>query len=350
MTDGALWDLFCHTRERAPGLVDRYGRVPSFAGAGQPPFEPVVSRRLIELGFRPRYPNDAPFAVCLSHDIDALITSPRERAGSMRRGQIPVDFRGVLGLLGRKVDPRYAVDRLLKVEDALGVKAAYYFQALVPGDEDFNYTLDEVAHQWAAVRDQGHEIGLHGGHRAHAQAEVLAEERDRMHRATGLAPAGYRNHFLRFRLPATWKLLAEQGFVYDTTYGWSDLAGFRNGMCHPFRPTDPITGRREGILEIPLIVMDATFMFNMKLDEPTAWELCTRLMDRAQENRGVLTVLWHNNYMHTAWGALYERIVRRAREAGAWFATGAELAAHWSETGELARMEALMDQHLRPAS
>ena len=348
MDEKALWDLLCATDDRQPAVVDRYGRVPSFASVGRRPFEPVVSDHLQQLGFTATYPGGAPFAVCLSHDIDLLITSPRERAGSMRRGQIPVNPANVAGLLGRRVDPRYGVEHLVRVERDLGVRSSYYFQALHEGEQDFNYRLEEVAAQISMVQDAGHEIGLHGGHRAFNDRATLASERERLTKATGSAPAGYRNHFLRFNVPGTWELLQQQGFAYDTTYGWSDMAGFRNGLCHPFRPTDPHTGRRSNIVEIPLVIMDATFMFNMKLDEHTAWDLCLRLMDRVAACHGVLTILWHNNYMHTTWGEQYRKLVQRAQEAGAWFATGSELTAHWTTSGCMARMETVIDEHLKP--
>ena len=55
---------------------------------------------------------------------------------------------------------------------------------------------------------------------------------------------GYRNHYLRFKLPETWKYLADAGFEYDTTLGYSNALGYRNGMCHPFRPYDRSLVRR----------------------------------------------------------------------------------------------------------
>jgi hypothetical protein len=46
--------------------------------------------------------------------------------------------------------------------------------------------------------------------------------------------------------------------MYDTTFGYNDLVGFRNGMCYPFRPYNLNTASEVNILEIPLALMDGT--------------------------------------------------------------------------------------------
>ena len=108
--------------------------------------------------------------------------------------------------------------------------------------------------------------------------EDIMEKKQRLEKVLGKKVIGYRNHYLRFKVPDTWELLSKAGFKYDTTFGYADCAGFRNGVCHPFRPYNINTGKQIDILEIPLIIMDRTLLRDyMRLDVKKAWELIKNL-------------------------------------------------------------------------
>lgn len=322
---------------------DALGRIPFKASGLASIDRPLVSEHLYALGFRPHYPGGARFAVCASHDIDILMTKTvREKLGTLRRGGLAWNTRNIIGLFQRYVDPRYGVDHILDLEQELGVRSSFYFLALASGDQDFNYAVDEVVDQLRVVSEAGNEVGLHGGHGAYNDAAVLAREKARLMAVTGKEPVGYRNHYLRFDLERTWPLLSEAGFMYDTTIAYSDQAGFRNGMCYPYRPMDPATGAFLPVVELPLTIMDVTVLSHMGLAPAQAMELCKRLILAAQACGGVITILWHNTYMHTAWGPFYRELLLFCKAQGAWSATGQELVEHWVTSGQLASMEALL--------
>jgi hypothetical protein len=237
---------------------------------------------------------------------------------------------------------------LLDAEQRIGAVSSFYFMALEKEDEDFNYSAEEARKEMEIIRSAGCEIGLQGGHRAFAEERILEAEKQRLIKVTGAIPKGYRNHYLRLDLPHTWTALERSGFIYDTTYGFSDTVGFRNGMCHPFRPIDPATGSRLGIVEIPLIFMDATVLFNMRLKEDEAWDLFIQVLGEVRACGGVMTLLWHNNYMDAARRKFYERMLDRLASEKPWFCTGSQLVEHWTTSGQQEAMEALIDDELRP--
>jgi peptidoglycan/xylan/chitin deacetylase (PgdA/CDA1 family) len=341
------WDVFTAEWERRSSMRDDWDRVPSTASPHGTVLEPSLSLRLHQLGFRPTYPNGATFAVCLSHDVDVLITSQREMFGTLRRGQIPINGRNLAAVLHRGVDPRWDLEGILKLEATLGVPSSFYFLALERGDEDFNFSVREIGDQLRMVRGAGNEIGLHGGHAAYNNTDVMAREKQRLEGAMGGTVSGYRNHYLRFRTPETWQLLQQQGFAYDTTFGYSDSIGFRNGMCHPFRPIDPATGTFMDIVELPLVVMDISLFDHMKLAYDNALELWQQTVNKVKACNGMFTMLWHNTYP-TVPLSVYGDLVQRLRDQGAWFTTGQGMVDHWNNSGQLARMEAIINEHIRP--
>jgi len=73
--DPEIWDLFTRKEEYTNPQRDQYDRFPYFASKNRDIFEPLTSQYLNEHGYSVEYPNDAPFAVCLTHDVDVVYQS-----------------------------------------------------------------------------------------------------------------------------------------------------------------------------------------------------------------------------------------------------------------------------------
>ena len=110
------------------------------------------------------------------------------------------------------------------------------FAVCLTQDIDFNFEIEDLEHEIGIIRDRGWEVGLHGGHNAYNNFEEIKKEKNKIERVLNKKVVGYRNYFLRFKVPDAWELLSKAGFKYDTTLGYADMVRFRNGMCHPFKP------------------------------------------------------------------------------------------------------------------
>jgi hypothetical protein len=153
-------------------------------------------------------------------------------------------------------------------------------------------------------------------------------EKSRLENTLGKKVIGYRNHYLRFKIPDTWELLAKAGFKYDSTLGYDDMIGFRNGMCHPFKPYDLNKNKPIDILELPLVIMDGSlFSYAKSLDE--AFEYAKKLIDTVEKYNGVITLLWHNSPfswpIRKNWKILYEKILKYCYDKNAWITSGEEI-------------------------
>ena len=73
--DPEIWDLFCRREEYQSSLRDKNNRFPYYASNDRSIFEPKVSEYLMNNGCTADYPDGKPFAVCLTHDIDAVYES-----------------------------------------------------------------------------------------------------------------------------------------------------------------------------------------------------------------------------------------------------------------------------------
>jgi len=66
-----LWDLFIRKEEFAGDRHDYYKSY-CYSATDGPYLQPRVSKFLVDHGFKASYPDDRPFAVCLSHDVDNI--------------------------------------------------------------------------------------------------------------------------------------------------------------------------------------------------------------------------------------------------------------------------------------
>lgn len=294
-----LWDRFTRREEYEVPIRDMHGRFPYWASRDRDIFRPSVSGFLYEHGLiKPEYPDGCEFALCVTHDIDAVYSAPYMKIlnglRSARRGDLKGFARETCSVLDRK-SPLYNFMDILSLEEKYGVKSTWFFQALEPGEPEFRYRLSDVENVFGDILDAGCEIGLHGGFDAPINLDRLLIEKRRLEKVLGEKAGGYRNHYLKLQVPLTWELLAQAGFLYDSTLGYNDCAGFRSGMCHPYRPVNLNTGKEIDIIELPLHVMDMTLFENyMRLDFNGAWKVVQGMIDLVRECRGVFVVNWHN--------------------------------------------------------
>lgn len=305
-----LWDRFTRREEYNNLIRDMHGRFPYWASQDRDIFRPSVSEYLYEQGLiKPEYPDGCEFALCVTHDIDVIYSSPYMKILngilSVRQGNPKRAVREIGSVCNRK-SPFYNFKEILSLEEKFGVKSTWFFQALEPGEPEFRYWLSDVNRVFGDILDAGGEIGLHGGFDAPFNLDRLLIEKSRLEKVLGEKVMGYRSHYLKFQVPETWELLAQAGFSYDSTLGYTDCVGFRSGMCHPYKPMNLNTRKEIDITEFPLHVMDMSLFHRyMRLGFDGAWDLVKGMIDSVCECKGVFVVNWHNT------GYVQEKIERK---------------------------------------
>lgn len=329
-----LWDLFTKREEYNPPLLDQYRRFPYYMSQNRTIFEPKISKFLVENGLKIEYLDGKKFALCLSHDID-VVYPYTSISGMLYRGALALKNRKFKKTLKipfcniKKWNPWWNFDEIMALEEKYDAKSSFYLLALNKDNSDFSYDLEDLKNEIGFIRDQGWEVGLHGSHEASNNLEKIRKEKHNLEKNLGERVVGYRNHFMRFKIPDTWELLSEVGFEYDTTFGYADCVGFRNGMCHPFKPFNLNRNREIDIWEIPLAIMDCTLFDYMRLNSESAWSIIKKLIDSVEKYNGVLTILWHNTYMIGDMLRFYENILKYCYNKGAWMSSGRDIWREW---------------------
>lgn len=262
----------------------------------------------------------APWAVALTHDVDALNAGRlRGLLGESLRGR-PLD--GLRRAVGRN-DRRESLEALLELARQHGAQSTVFIKAGSGAPEDVPYALHGRTRSWLqSVVSESFEVGLHPSYAAADHPRQLEAEHRRLASVLGTAPMTVRTHFLRWIDPVTLRLIESQGFEIDSTLGFSEAPGFRRGTAHPFRLYDLHVDRVTDLWEMPLAVMDTTVFDHQHLSEADALATALTVCDAARESGGVAVLLWHSYVGGDAsiWRrrlVVLEAILRRAQETGA---------------------------------
>lgn len=282
----------------------------------------------------PRWPGAAPFAICLTHDVDRTRKTFQYVTHLGRR-------KGLRGARPTRRSGRayWGFDEIRRIEEGAGVRSTFY--VLHEGPEFHRASLRNRLLRWGladfmapgiadtvrSLSADGWEVGLHASLASVRNPRRIREETSLLREILGSEPLGVRQHYLELDLPNRWEEFSAAGFHYDSSFGLRDRFGFRGGTCFPFA----LWGRERvlPLLEIPLHLMDATLA-----DERDPKATCLRLMDAVQAEGGVLTLLFHQRYYDPAnfpgYSELYEEILDEAHRRGAWIARARDVAEAWS--------------------
>jgi peptidoglycan/xylan/chitin deacetylase (PgdA/CDA1 family) len=216
--DPDIWDLFCRKEEYTPSLRDKYNRFPYYASQYRTIFEPKASEFLMKNGYHVEYPDEKPFAVCLTHDIDSVCKSVASKSFNavkkFTRGKF-IESIHSMKEIPRKNDPLVNFQEIMRLENKYNARSSFYFLALDPADRDYSYRIEDLEEEIQTIQDWGWEVGLHGGHEGSRDLTKLKQEKRNLEKVTKTSITGCRNHYLNFVVPDTWESLSEAGFLND---------------------------------------------------------------------------------------------------------------------------------------
>lgn len=267
------------------------------------------------------------FALCLTHDVDRIYQTYQPLYYGIRDLDV-----GRLRDLWPRDDPYWQFDKIMQLEEELGVRSSFYFLneqrlfgdrplrelfspeswKLYAGRYDIgSEDLREVIHELDAG---GWEIGLHGSYDSYDDVGRLRTEKETLEEILGHDVVGGRQHYLNLDRTKTWEIHRQIGLKYDATLGSSETYGFEHGH-------DVLQPLNDEFIVFPLTVMERTLMKSTtSLQE--AKQKVEGLLEEARRNDAVMTALWHPRFFNTdefdGYQELYVHLVTTAGQMGAW--------------------------------
>jgi peptidoglycan/xylan/chitin deacetylase (PgdA/CDA1 family) len=158
------------------------------------------------------------------------------------------------------------------------------------------YSLEDLATRLHEATAAGFTADLHGSYSSVIENSDLVAEAEILERSTGKKVRGGRQHWLRFdRHEKLFECVERAGFAFDSTLGFSDVAGFRNGAGFAFPPYDFGNERPHSFLEIPLVLMDGNLEATARATGENPLEIANEILAESRKyGWGGVSVLWHN--------------------------------------------------------
>ena len=262
------------------------------------------------------------FAVALSHDIDvcngAWLQGSFSEFKKKRFLSIP---KLILNRWFGK-DDWFNFNKITGLERKYNANSTFYFlprkgKVNKWKNADYDIKSTDIKKAIRDLSENGNEIGVHGSFGTHNNSELLMQD---MARIQDNIVEGNRFHFLMFDVSRTTSVLENTNVKYDTSIGFAEQMGFRRGTCLPFYLFNFEKKQISTVLEIPLIVMDASLIFKkyMGLSQKESVPAVIALIEEVKKFNGVLSILWHNtsfsDYKYTGWCDVYEQIISYCKD------------------------------------
>jgi hypothetical protein len=138
------------------------------------------------------------------------------------------------------------------------------------------------------------DMGIHPSYNSLNNHEIISEEKSVLSRILGTDITHSRQHFLRFRLPTTYRMLLEAGITYDYSMGYADAVGFRAGTSRSFMWYDFENDCSTPLHIQPFALMDVTLKNYLHLSPQAAIDLVKQLRQTVFETHGCWSFVWHN--------------------------------------------------------
>jgi peptidoglycan/xylan/chitin deacetylase (PgdA/CDA1 family) len=194
-------------------------------------------------------------------------------------------------------DPYDTFDYLMTLAEKNGTR--FQFNFIGGGKTKFEayYRIEDpqIKTLIAEMKSRGHMIGVHPSYDAYLDRSMIEEEKKAVEASADVLISKSRQHYLRFALPDTWRLLDQAGIAEDSTLGYAAEPGFRCGTCKPFPVFDIQQREQLSLIERPLLIMDVSFRMYKNLSIQESIALCEKIKAQVKKHNGELVILWHNS-------------------------------------------------------
>ncbi|MFM7731501.1 MAG: polysaccharide deacetylase family protein [Flavobacteriales bacterium] len=176
-----------------------------------------------------------------------------------------------------------------------GWERKWFFLLGHRSDGDLNiHHRSQGLHRCIQSLGKSDEIGIHPGYGTYLSYPKYHEQVERLEVILGHAPFAARQHYLRFKLPDTYRIAVQCGIQREYSMGFADDVGFRAGTSHTFYWFDVERNELTDLQIVPFCAMDATLRFHLQLNVEAAIQTLDELHQRVASEGGRFSVLWHN--------------------------------------------------------
>lgn len=142
-------------------------------------------------------------------------------------------------------------------------------------------------------------IGIHPSYASFEDSSLLKKETQKLSATLHKPITRSRFHFIRFRLPESYRVLIDNGIEDDYSMGYPSEIGFRAGICTPYNFYDLENNHETSLRIHPFTIMDATLHHYLNIKAEDAFAYYKNMIDEIRNVNGTFYCIWHNENIGT---------------------------------------------------
>lgn len=174
----------------------------------------------------------------------------------------------------------------------LATKRNNYDRNIPPGSEAIRQLIQKL-------KTANMHIGIHPSYFSSEKTNLIPEEKKYLENIVNDAVESSRQHFLRFRLPETYRALYKAGIRNEYSMQYPEMPGFRSGMCLPFPFFDVEADTLTDLMIHPGCIMETTFRDDLHLPAYQSWEWYLSMWEQVKCAGGEFICIWHNDSLQS---------------------------------------------------
>ena len=242
--------------------------------------------------------------------------------GAFARSLMRADFQDIRRrgrcILGLDPDPFDTFGKLLDLQKQYEFDPLYFFLVADYGLNDKNVPITSRKFQSLikSVFDYA-EVGIHPSFMSNTEPHRLKIELARLATVLHAEVHKSRQHFLKLRLPETYRRLIELEIKEDYSMGYPSVAGFRAGICDSFLFYDLDLEQTTALRVHPFCLMEGTYRFYKQTGPGEALQGMKAMIETIKAHRGTFIPLWHNESLSgeqgwQGWENVFEEMIKMA--------------------------------------
>ena len=331
----AAFYLISRYEEYLPHQLDMYGR---FAHENAVAFKngflhkPVVNIWINELkaqltGLFPAIQfTPKPFKFIPTYDIDIawsyLHKGVIRNAGGLIKSIFSGEFMDakerIAVLINKKNDPFDIYEWLDKLHEKFNLSPIYFFllsgqnkgydKNINPGNKFFQQLIKQQSGKYA--------VGIHPSWQSGNDPKELQKEIELIKNITGKQIKKSRQHYIRMKLPTTYRYLIKCGISEDYSMGYGSINGFRASYCLPFKWFDVELNQANELIIFPFCFMEANSLFEQHYSAAQAIDELKEYFNEVRKVNGMFITIFHNHLIteqpqQVEWRNMYKEFIEK---------------------------------------
>ncbi len=276
---------------------------------------PAFSLKEKVFKFLPTYDIDEAFAF----KNKGLLRNAGAAVKDLVKGKVRNIATRVKVLSNKKEDPYDTFLRMDEFHQQFNLQPIYFFLlAATTGKYDKNISPKKKNLQSILQHhSKNYSIGIHPSWQSGDYSSLLKKEIETLETFTNKAVTISRQHYIRFTLPVTFRLLIEAGIKEDYSMGYGSINGFRASVASSFYWYDLEKDESTNLLLHPFCYMEANSFYEQKMSATEALEEMLHYLNEVKKVNGILITLWHNTFLGTdpmfkGWKEAYQQFIKEA--------------------------------------